>query len=272
MAKSIIVAVLSIALLTSLTACRNGELYDSDMLPHDTGIVNDGNVSLSPQTSEDNDSEPDSEYVGSYQSNNNKLSDLEGIADWQRVYSELLRQYATQQLGCEDDDRLGGFFILHDIDNNGIPDLIVANSFHFTNYLAAYSFAYGELATVDVHSFYDYSAPVFVPLDGAPGLVQFFGESWISGAVYLSLDGGRLVAKNHVKHLAGWGTDDGKDTWYVNGTTATQDEFYSAFAEIFGLSWNSSRWNELDEVLSHAITDDNIYEIILGSKLPGNSV
>jgi len=184
------------------------------------------------------------------------------LESWQIAYANLLLDYATQKLGDEYDDRLGGMFLLHDIDRRGIPQLIVANSFHFTHYLVGYSYENGELIRLDIEHFYDYSARVLAPIGNAPGLIQMFGEAWIDISAFLVLDGNRLTVENSVTFLGGWGTDDGEDAWFVNDVEVTHEEYNRAFAEIFGFERDSDWWFEQKIIQHHHIDESSISRVI----------
>ncbi|MCL2387457.1 MAG: hypothetical protein FWC89_07920 [Defluviitaleaceae bacterium] len=182
--------------------------------------------------------------------------------DWRSVFAALLREYATRELGDEYDNRLGGSFFMHDINRSGIPVLIIANSFHFTNYIAAYTFVDGNLVQLSVEFFDDYSPIILAPTENRQGLVTIFGEAWISGATFLVIDEDRLKVENRLLSFAGWGTDDGEHKWQINGVEVTEEEYQNAFAEIFGFE-EQYRF-EQERIYTNIINESNIQKMIYG--------
>jgi hypothetical protein len=189
------------------------------------------------------------------------------LEPWQIAYAHLLWEYATRKLGDPEwDDRIGGSFFLMDIDRDGIPELIVANTFHFTSYLAGYSYVNGKLVQLEIPQFFDYSAAVVVPVNNAPGLIQMFGEAWISTSAFFTLNQNRLEIKNSVTHLGELGTFYGEgESWYVNGNRATQEEYNAAFYEFFGFAHDFDWWYELERIPQHVINETNISRFVFGA-------
>ena len=155
--------------------------------------------------------------------------------------------------------------MLVDIDQSGTANLIVADTFHFTSYLAAFSFEGGELSQLQVDFFHDYSAPVMLPLDGYPGIVQLFREAWISDISKFMLLGNILVEVKSVRALDWLGTEDEEPAWYVDGVAVTQAVYDAALLEFFGFTWDDvSDWDfETVFISNHVINEQNIRNIVL---------
>ena len=74
-----------------------------------------------------------------------------GSEPWRQAYTALLRDYLSRGFSApwEAGGRTSGEFIYYDIDKDGVPELIVADSFHFTSYLAVYTFRGGRVVQID---------------------------------------------------------------------------------------------------------------------------
>lgn len=183
---------------------------------------------------------------------------------WREAYAELLREYSIKFASSY--DFMGdGLFMLVDIDQSGVPNLIVADSFHFTSYLAGFSFEGGELSQLQIDFFHDYSAPVLLPLDGSAGIVQIFGEAWIGKISKFVLEDNRLREVKRVSSFYWWEADDEEDAWYVDDLAVTQAEHDAALLEFFGFNWEDVRnWEfGLEFVSNHMINEYNIQNIVL---------
>ena len=178
------------------------------------------------------------------------------IHAWQDAYAELLRYYAGRALGNYYDERIGGFFILYDIDLDGIPELIVANSFHFTSYLAAYTFSYGGVSSLYIESFADYSPRLSVPPNNKPGIITRFWEGPFSAETLMILDGNRLISEIVISHQHMF--VEGFHRWYVDGVEVDEAVYNSVLESVFG------SWYETERIYIHEITEANIQDIIFG--------
>ena len=174
---------------------------------------------------------------------------------WQEAYIALLRHYAGRMLGNYYDQHFGGFFILHDIDHSGIPELIVANSFHFTDYLAGYAFVDGDIRSLYIEGFADYSPGLSVPPNNKPGIITRFREGPFSQETLMVLDGNRLVSEMAISHEDVF--REGFHRWYVDGVEVDADAYHRAFENVFG------SWCETEPIFIHAIIEDNIQDVVL---------
>ena len=174
---------------------------------------------------------------------------------WQEAYAELLRDYAEQK-----QDNLM-FFILHDIDMDGVPELIIAGEYADEIYDAAYVFRNGKAMPlkfdegVYIAGFALSARAGVVPNpNNAPGLTTYIrgaAGQFGSDALYwrVVIDGDRLIIDTRGEIRVDLTT--GYTHFYIENTTATEEDFF----RVFG------RWEWLPYF---RITEDNINEVIFG--------
>jgi len=159
---------------------------------------------------------------------------------WQEAYAELLRDYATRSIGehygisgeREPNPPGGGEFMLFDIDGDGVPELIVVDRFHFTTYVAAYTFIDG-LQSIEVGYFYDYGTMFSPPFDGRPGLAMESNEGIWNSAAILVIEDGRLVPQIRL-HRGENSEGDWEVQWHINDELVTEEEHDRLYNELFG--------------------------------------
>ncbi|MCL2564910.1 MAG: hypothetical protein FWE24_03750 [Defluviitaleaceae bacterium] len=178
---------------------------------------------------------------------------------WQEAYIALLSEYAERSIGYwfdgESPNPPGGYFMLFDIDGDGVPELIVADRFHFTTYVAAYTFLDG-LIPLEVEYFYDYGT-FFFSLLNRPGLGMESNEGVWNSAAVLAIDGYRLVSEISL-YRGEWEENDWQAGWRINGECVTEDEHDRLYYSLFG------DWQARNRVLHHEITESNILEAVFG--------
>jgi len=118
---------------------------------------------------------------------------------WQEAYVALLWDYASQcpyaaEFPWAADRGWGRHFILHDIDNNGIPELFLMERGKYGDVTnsAVYTFVDGELTPMEFQDIEPWGA-IFAPLDGRAFIVDM--EEAGMGGFYrrMELDGLTLV-------------------------------------------------------------------------------
>ena len=166
---------------------------------------------------------------------------------WQEAYAALLRHYAE----TTHFDR----FFLHDIDGDGVPELIVG---HFAGSLrrmwfeAAYTFVNGRAVEIGGFGYFANGGGIFVPQGGREGIaIQSYGSTLL-----LAIEYGALVTEislhgphHMMRHIEGW---------TINDKEATEAEFDAARDEIIGEMGNRTGiWPE-------ELVEDNISDAIFG--------
>ena len=198
-------------------------------------------------------------------------------ATWQKAYAALLRAYYEEYDG---EYRL--FFLLHDIDMDGIPELFISEQGCWVEHIdvvytfrdgRAISLEFGEDVTFMAHLFSAGGPYLTANIGNAPGIVTriggvgsvFGGNYW---ANLIVIDGNSLV----VKYRGEWIVDvaallelgvSGNDfdaimkhtTITINGNAVSEEEFSQKFGH---------RGSCVHFLRPHLITENNIRDIIFG--------
>lgn len=154
---------------------------------------------------------------------------------WQEAYSARLQEYMQRPPLIA--GSIGWHFLLHDIDEDGIPELLVTDSWNTksVNHLFAYTFVDGELETLNIDYF---GWQFFERADGRPGIVTDSGTGVGASMAILVMEGRRLVVEDRLA----WDDED----------------FDDRFNDIF------RGWSGL-HIPSHVVNEANIHNVILGS-------
>ena len=198
-----------------------------------------------------------------------------GAEEWQNAYAALLLYYARRPieqfvnlsahyLEYWDNRR----FILHDINQDGIPELFVLMrhiSAHHRFY-AIYTFSDGEAIPLEFDRAEFGHSAVLAPSDNSPWIIlsRNAGVAW-AHLIRVKMDGNTLgLYERGFYSLSPEGHDrirseeplDNLEWWifHLNGESVGADEFEA----IFGGFWENN-WRE-----EHAITADNIISVIFG--------
>jgi len=182
---------------------------------------------------------------------------------WQEAFAKTLRYFASLQLR----DWVDSWeFILHDINQDGIPELFIIER-HMTGHLYyryIYAFVDGAAVPLEFTGFLTDGA-VYAPIDNSPWVVAFLAVG--SGGRYVKLEmvGNEIVtvvegmalmsAAGHDMMYADEDFDWQSYEWYdvtINGHEVTAEEFES----VFGL------WGERVWLGWHEVNKENINEII----------
>jgi len=190
------------------------------------------------------------------------------LTPWQEAYATLLRDYAMQVLGYSHcgtwSNQPGGSFILHDIDADGVPELIVVDRFHFSTYFAVYTFENNSVIPIEAEYFYDYGTSFFALSGGRPGIGMESNEGVWNSAATLVIEGYRLVPEvrlqrgEGIREELGETWEDFRIWWRINDTEVTEANHDEMYYQIFG------HWHEREQIYGHEITEDNIRDIIFG--------
>jgi len=192
------------------------------------------------------------------------------INTWQEAYASLLRYYAElpiEQFGLPVNLEWGWHFVLHDIDQNGIPELFVLmhNLSGHTNYHAIYAFSNSEAISLEFDNMRWGDLSILAPLDNSPWIILSHAVGSGASLTRLKIDGNIIVSDAQgLYHLSDEGferLDAGYSyasyEWYVlsiDGNPVTVEEFESVFGG-FGTK---------EPLEFFEITEANIQNIIFG--------
>ena len=204
---------------------------------------------------------------------------------WQNVYAEILRDYIAEN---EDSD-YNFHFLLHDIDESGVPELIVFRNDEDV-YTAVYTFRNGEAVSLEIAEdvmlgihFRAARLGVFVPPNNfglimsaiGPSAGVFGTSAWFSRVVIdenaLIIDGRgtRYVDVDALNELfGGHGRGDYDDDilkaaiaehtrWYIDDMVVSETEFLHVF------EWGESLIGN-DFWRDNLLTEENIENVIFG--------
>jgi len=179
---------------------------------------------------------------------------------WQIAYAALFPDYAPRMPGRS--------FILHDINRDGTPELIVliptvSNNWFTTN---IYTLIGGEPVQLEIENSLAFHGHfLYSPLYDSPGIIK----SPVDGNYYTSLwlmtiDGHRLVTKVslHKGSYVPYGNYFvwEEEHWHVNGESVVENEFKNVYYSAFG-----SR-NERQRLYYYEITEASIRDILFGEE------
>ena len=174
---------------------------------------------------------------------------------WQEAYTEILRQYAELPLDFDSLGELGrGWnFILHDINQDGIPELILVMRYlSFAGIYSVYTFTNDEVVSLEFDEVVG-DVGLFAPPNNNPGIV--FSQWAGSGAMYskMGIEGNALsIMVRGFHHLNEEGfekewelSEQGLDFEYsyewrvltINDEPATAEEFEYMFG-----AWKREYW------------------------------
>jgi len=173
---------------------------------------------------------------------------------WQEAYEEILWQYAELPLDFDASFDWGWNFILHDINQDGTPELILVMRY-YTGHVGVYSvytFANNEVVSLEFDGIMG-EVGLFAPPNNNPGIV--FSQLAGSGAMYsvMGIEGNTLaVIARGLHHLSDEGFEKQSELWEqglefedsyewrvltINDDPATIEEFEDMFGTWYGKGW-----------------------------------
>ena len=170
---------------------------------------------------------------------------------WQEAYHEKLLYYAQLPTGIEDTPNAQWRFILHDINQDGIPELILAVYYNgLVGYRNAYSYVDGEVIRLKSALDAPHAIGMLVPPNGAPGIirVQAGGFAYWYDKLTISSTTLSVAANGDVFEMEEGGH------FRINAFPVTEEEF----VYVFGCR-NYKQW-----LVMHEITIDGVLDAILG--------
>jgi len=170
---------------------------------------------------------------------------------WQEAYTTLLKWYMAYAPPIED-GLIHRSFILHDVDLDGIPELIVT-------YIAAgiwvesiSTFRDGRLTPIE-GSFFAYFG-VYSPLNNQSGIViQAYGNVCL-----MVIDGYSLTCDICLRRPF-LPQDLYEATWYINGEIVTEEEHDKLLNTLIAYDWDGQMQHRL---WPYDLTEDNIHNVI----------
>jgi len=168
-------------------------------------------------------------------------------ASWQDAYADILIYYAQLPISTTSEALEEWRFMLHDIDQNGIPELfLVIYNNGIVDHRAVYGFKDGSAIRLKTSISGEINGGMILPPNGAPGIIRFdivghiyrYIKYELSGVILTSVANGDFVA------LA--------DSFRLNAFPVTEDEFDYVFGGR----------DEKDWLTLHEINEDNIRNII----------
>jgi len=161
--------------------------------------------------------------------------DASAIEPWQGAYAELLRHYAGKVIGSWAQEiqakldivQLGGLFTLHDMDGNGMPELIIwsfSQGGYFDVY-SAYTFADDEIIQLELRDrFGGRGSSIFVPSNNRHGLITTPGGSGYDRHNFITMDRHSLSLEVSVLEIwTPWEYDF--SIYYIRGASVSLIEF-----------------------------------------------
>jgi len=186
-------------------------------------------------------------------------------SSWQEAYAALLRHYETILIQEWNNNYPNGYFFLHDIDGDGIPELFIFEEMTYLRGIEAYTFRNGTAIRLEHHEF----GGLFGSFSAIPeieGIVEFHAVG--SGGRYrrIMIDDDRIFAASDGFMTLSEAGREKSDAdywplgleWYyltINGEAVTVEEFEAEFGVI---GWESI-W-----LRDYPINEASIQSIIFG--------
>ena len=177
---------------------------------------------------------------------------------WQEAYAVLLKWYMTYAPPIEE-GLIRRSFILHDIDLDGVPELIITYIQAGIWVDSVYTFRGGNLIPIE-GNFFAYFG-VYTPLNNQPGIIiEAYGDVCL-----MVLDGYNLVC-NICLSRPFFPPDwyGAIVNWYINGEVVTEEEHESMLYSLISYDWEEERQNYW--LWPYDLTEENIYNMISGWK------
>jgi len=169
---------------------------------------------------------------------------------WQEAYATKLNYYAQQPAATATIEATEWRFILHDINDNGTPQLFLAR-YHdgLLSFYTAYSFEDGNAirlkSALCVNALFD-GGMYIIP--SGTGVFRYFTTGFVSQYAKFEFSGASL-ARTVSGDMA-----PSVDSFRVNAFPVTEEEFENTFG----------RYDERIWLVLHEITETNIQDIIFG--------
>ena len=169
---------------------------------------------------------------------------------WQEAYSDKLRYYAQLPAVIADQREAQWRFMLHDIDQDGIPELFLVMVYEDGNvdHRAVYSFDDGGIIRLKSAISGEINGGMFAPPDGGSGVILMRYVGFVT--FYVKLD----VSGNVLSNVLGGDFSKTANAFRINAHPVTEDEF----GDIFG------RRDDSVSLALHDINEGNIRNIIFG--------
>ena len=172
--------------------------------------------------------------------------------EWQKAYATLLRNYALKP-PSHGFDYLSRSFILHDINQDGIPELIITYAAAGIWGESIYTFIDGDVVPLEFRdSFFAYN-DIIAPRDNQAGIVIA-----AYGLVRLmQIDETGIFAEISLQSPF-LPFDD--DKWFINDREVSEEE-HDAMLNIIIDDW--PQWSDSSRLWPYELTEENIQNVIL---------
>jgi len=192
--------------------------------------------------------EPQSAYEVNTEYENTQDIATEAI-NWQDAYSYKLRYYARLSIATGTNEAEWRF-ILHDINQYGIPELILVMAYDngYVDYRSVYGIVDGSVTRLKTALPVGMDRGMLIPPNGSSGIIRVQYGGYIARYTKLNLSGATLapvVNGDAVRAI---------DSFRVNAYPVTEEEFEYIFGKHDERNW----------LALHEITEDNIRDIIWG--------
>jgi hypothetical protein len=192
---------------------------------------------------------------------------IPAIRDWRDEFVTVLRGYP---LRFWDTERwywggYGGFFLLHDINRDGIPELITIGLHH----QAVYKFTQNGVVSLEVGDDISFFGPfvagggvITYPIGNVPGIITT--TSYVFGwfASLMVIEGNRLVIESDIRSVHGFDFETDLDftNWWIDNREVSQADFYQKVDSLMGVG---RQWTR-EGIPHYLFTDANIQSVIFG--------
>ena len=184
-------------------------------------------------------------------------SDTADIVTWQKIYAALLRDFAEQF--TDEWGNVFGYFLVHDIDMDGTPELVIFEAdvaLWMLRAIYAYTLTDGELQAINLDGFPEIvMTGIYVPLNNDKGVITVSHCGDIVFYEWIVFESGRLA----ISTVGVMGLSSGYPFdmfWEIGGEEVTEYKFWSVF----------KFWDEWETIV-YPITEANIYNLILSIPL-----
>ncbi|MCL2377392.1 MAG: hypothetical protein FWC76_08385, partial [Defluviitaleaceae bacterium] len=188
---------------------------------------------------------------------------------WQETYAALLLEYSEKPSPTYWLYDARRYFILYDIDKDGIPELMIFYLAAGFNPEAIYTYRDGEVIPIE-GGFFLYYAMAYANPKGAPGIIlaNTLRHPSIPDAVsytLMAIDGNKLVRETVLTQAwedwyQWWDEQEvpREAGWYINDRKVTQAEFYVVYDSIF------RGWDGNNNLFPAFVSEENIKEMVFG--------
>ena len=190
---------------------------------------------------------------------------------WQEAYAALLLEYLEKPSPTYwyEYDIVQRYFILYDIDKDGVPELLIFFLAAGFNSESIYTYRDGEVSSIE-GGFLIYYASAYPQPNGDLGIIlantmRHPGVADTVSYTLMVIDGNRLVTDTVlVQAWEDWhqwwdGHEIPRESgWHINDRKVTEEEFNAVYDSVF------RGWDENSDLFPFVISEENIQEVVFG--------